>query len=183
MERSTVARPTTTLFTILFGVLLASGCATLSKRDCLEGDWERVGRQDGTEGYTRARFQKHGEACAEYGVVPDRSKYEAGYKDGIAVYCTPSNGFRMGKQGGIYQSVCPAALEGAFLSRYRAGREIYQVEQQLQGLTQRMVTLEGQLDKETSDSGRRRIREQLYQLRDERDQLQRRLTVLEVRNE
>lgn len=163
--------------------VLGSGCATLSKRDCLEGDWERVGRQDGNQGQPRGRLQKHTEACAEYGVVPDQAKYEAGYKDGLAIYCTAANGFAVGKSGGIYQSVCPAALEGQFLARYRAGREIYQVEQQLRSLSSRMITLEGQLDKETSESGRRRIREDLYRLRDERDQLQRRLTVLEVRNE
>lgn len=164
------------------GVLWLNGCATLSKRECLEGDWERVGRQDGNQGQPR-RLQKHMEACAEYGVVPDQARYESGYKDGVALYCTPSNGFQIGKSGGVYQSVCPSSLEGQFLARYRAGREIYQVEQQLRSISSRMITLEGQLDKETSESGRRRLREDLYRLRDERDQLQRRLTVLEVRNE
>ena len=164
-------------------VFFVAGCASLSKRDCLEGDWERIGRQDGSQGQTRARLQKHTEACAEFGVVPDTARYETGYKDGLAIYCTPSNGFRLGKEGGVYQSVCPASLEGQFLARYRAGREIYQLEQQLRSISQRMITLEGQLDKEKSESGRRRIREDLYRLRDERDQAQRRLTVLEVRNE
>jgi hypothetical protein len=163
--------------------LLASGCASLSKRDCLEGDWERIGRQDASQGQPPTQLQKHREACTEYGVVPDKARYEAGYQDGLAVYCTPSNGFRLGKEGALYQSVCPASLEGAFLARYRAGREIYQIEEQLRGISQRMITLEGQLDKETSEAGRRRIREDLYRLRDERDELQRRLTVLEVRNE
>ena len=52
-------------------------------------------------------------------------KMRAQYTKGLQIFCTPSNGYRFGTTGGIYQNVCPSGGEEAWLSEYRKGRKIY----------------------------------------------------------
>jgi hypothetical protein len=170
-----------TALTVLVG---ASGCATLSKSDCLAGDWARIGRQDGAEGRTRSRFSDHVEACQEYGVGPDRATYESGYREGLVSYCTPENGFDIGRRGRVYENVCPASQEGDFLARYRAGKEIHDTESRLQSVDRNLAQLENSLASDAlPERDRRHTLDDVYRLRSERDSLQRKLIVLEVRNE
>src|SRR6478736_1824783 len=147
-------------------LVVGAGCATLSKSDCLSGDWARIGRQDGSEGYTRTRYAKHIEACQEHGVTPNRAKYEAGYKEGLALYCTSENGFEVGRKGGHYENVCPASREGSFLTSYRAGKEIYDIESKLKSVESDINSAETQLSSDTIlESERRRALDRVYRLR------------------
>lgn len=164
--------------------VVGTGCATLSKSDCLSGDWVRIGKQDGADGRTRSRFAKHVEACEKHGVSPNRLKYEAGYKEGLVTYCTEENGFAVGRRGDRYENVCPASREGSFLSRYRAGKEIYDVESELKSVDSDISSLESKLSSDNLyESDRRRALDKVYRLRADRDSLQRRLITLEVRAE
>lgn len=72
----------------LSSALALAGCATLSKDQCLMGDWYDIGIQDGAEGYSPSRLAQHQEACAEFRVRPDRGAYQAGWDRGIGEYCT-----------------------------------------------------------------------------------------------
>jgi len=86
----------------LGSALAISGCATLSKDQCLMGDWYEIGVQDGAAGYAPDRLAQHREACAEYRVRPDREAYRAGWDDGIGAYCTPERGYQEGRRGASY---------------------------------------------------------------------------------
>jgi len=125
-----------------------SGCATLSKNECLTGDWLTIGYEDGAEGKPRERIGAHQEACAEYGIAPDFTTYQQGYDNGLLLFCTPRNGFIKGKAGYQYTGICPERLENGFLDGYDGGREIYQhsvksnrLENDLRGLDNRIATL------------------------------------------
>lgn len=112
--------------TVLIGSLLISllsGCATpsLSKNQCLAGDWRGIGFDDGRQGFTEARITKHAEACEELGIAPGATDYRAGWNEGVRVFCTPSQGMRSGRQGDLYHGLCPPDLEPAFLNGYDAG--------------------------------------------------------------
>jgi len=120
----------------LGSALAISGCATLSKDQCLMGDWYEIGVQDGTAGYGPDRLAQHREACAEYRVRPDREAYQAGWDDGIGAYCTPERGYQEGRRGASYGQVCPPPLEWAFLQGYRNGQQVYQQELRLRQLEQ-----------------------------------------------
>lgn len=113
-----------------------SGCATLSKDECLLGDWYEIGVQDGAAGYSPNRLAQHRETCAEYRVRPNREAYQAGWDDGIGAYCTPERGFQEGRRGASYSDVCPPALEWTFLQGYRNGQQLYQQERRLRELEQ-----------------------------------------------
>lgn len=99
-----------------------NGCATLSKEECLGGDWKVIGYNDGVQGYTLNRLTEHQQACVEYGVKPDLAAYQAGHADGLVYYCKPDNGFKLGEQVASYTlGLCPAHLEIPFLLQYALG--------------------------------------------------------------
>lgn len=111
------------------GVALLAGCTTMSKDQCLVGDWGGQGWRDGAAGHQTSRLDDHAKACAKYGVAPNMSAYLSAREDGLRTYCTWESGFRQGRQGGSYGGVCSPAEEASFLPAYEDGRRIYVVEQ------------------------------------------------------
>jgi hypothetical protein len=146
----------------LGSALTISGCATLSKDQCLMSDWYEIGVQDGSAGYSPDRLAQHREACAEYRVRPDREAYRAGWDHGIGDYCTPERGYQEGRRGASYGQVCPPPLEWAFLQGYRNGQQVYQQEQRLRQLDQelerkkREIRQRDEERRKADDDGRRR---------------------------
>ncbi len=118
----------------LSGALALSGCTTLSREECLIGDWYGIGVQDGAAGYSLERLAEYRQACAEYRIRPDRDAYRAGWEEGVRDYCTPQRGFREGRQGAFYAGICPPQLEWAFLREYRIGQELHEQERRIQEL-------------------------------------------------
>lgn len=169
MKKSLFFLPVTAVF------LLLNGCATLSEEECRTANWPEIGYSDGVDGHPRSRLESHAEACAKVGVRPHREAYFAGRERGLEVYCTPENGFRVGRAGQSYQSVCPASRATGFVERYEAGRRIYEAEQRVERAENERRTLEQRLDRAKDDAERRQIRDQLRdmdrRLRTERDAL------------
>ncbi len=112
-------------------VLALASCATMSAEQCMAGDWSGQGYSDGASGMSMSRLDEHAQACAEHGVTPDRSAYAAGRDQGLVRYCTPSNGFRVGRTGSGYGGVCPSYLAADFMPAYRDGQVVHEVEQAL----------------------------------------------------
>lgn len=125
-----VLQPTFRTVALLLA-LAASGCATMDKGECLAVDWRTVGYEDGVAGRSGDRIGRHRKACAKHGVTPDLAEYQRGREEGLREYCRPVNGFRLGAQGGSYGGLCPADLDGAFVSAYEAGRQLYTLESRL----------------------------------------------------
>ena len=102
--------------------LLASGCASISKKDCVAGDWAGLGYADGAAGRSEALFADHVKACAKVDVVPDETPYRRAYEQGLReAYCTPEKGYSEGRRNADYEGVCPAELEGGFVRQYLDG--------------------------------------------------------------
>jgi hypothetical protein len=160
---------------ITLATVVLTGCATLSEEECKTANWPEIGYADGREGHPRSRLESHDEACAKVGVRPAREAYFAGRERGLEVYCTPENGFRVGRDGQSYSHVCPASSAKAFVERYEAGRRIYEAEQRVERAENERRTLEQRLDRAKDDAERRQIRDQLRdldrRLRNERDAL------------
>lgn len=111
------------------GALCALGsCASMSKEECLAGDWTGRGYADGAAGATPGRLGEHAEACARHGVVPDDASYRSGWSQGVLTYCTPERGFAEGRQGNSYGGVCPADLAARFVPAWEDGRTMYVAE-------------------------------------------------------
>jgi hypothetical protein len=177
-----------TLFTarraalVLFALSLQA-CSTLSEKQCKQGDWYDIGLRDGAEGYGGDRLTKHSEACTEYGITPNREAYEKGRGEGLKAYCAPDHAYRIGRNGGYYRGGCPASLETAFLRKFEAGKQVHDIESRVNRLYNEITDLENDMDKEKDMAQRARLRERIRDRQRERDELQRRLTVLEIKGE
>ena len=53
-----------------------SGCASLSKSECLSADWEDIGIRDGANGQPEEYLIQHAKACSKVHVVPDRGRLQ-----------------------------------------------------------------------------------------------------------
>lgn len=69
-------RPISLSLPILGSMFLLS-CATLSKQQCLIGDWQTIGYNDGVAGYSSERLASHSKACAKAHVTPDYLAWSA----------------------------------------------------------------------------------------------------------
>ena len=112
-------------FAVLLVTLTLAGCATLSKVECQAGDWRGIGISDGNRGLWSSRFEQHVDACAEYGVVPNRELYMAGYNEGLKNYCQLDKAARIGTDGGVYRQVCSGEIGLSFGRVYVAARDVY----------------------------------------------------------
>lgn len=109
--------------------LVFSGCASLSKEECVNAEWYTIGYEDGSRGIPRTRLGDHREACAEHGVQPRPQDYFHGHDDGLLRFCTPGNGYRTGAAGRNVSVSCPPHLAGPFNEAYRYGRRVNAAEQ------------------------------------------------------
>jgi len=114
-------------------LLTLSGCAGMSKDECLAVDWRTVGYEDGVEGYPGDHIAQHRKACAKYGVRADLALYQEGRNQGLREFCQPINGYNIGVRGGSYAGVCPAQSEPTFLRAYNAGHELYEMVARVSG--------------------------------------------------
>ena len=109
----------------VLALLLAQGCASLNREECLVADWRLIGYQDGVAGRPSTAIGAYRKDCAEYAVVPDLDAYQAGRAAGLQEYCRADTGYRLGSSGRGFPTVCPSHLDADFRAAYNQGREIY----------------------------------------------------------
>ena len=117
--------------TLLAAAMLLGACASMDKPQCVNANWYAIGMEDGARGRTLDRLGERRRACAEHGVQPDAERYAAGRNEGLKSYCTYDQGFRAGRGGNAYNSVCPEPAARDFLAGYERGREIYGLQKRL----------------------------------------------------
>lgn len=135
-------------FTCYIAVLfLLQACASMGKDQCVTADWHTIGFEDGTRGLPAGEISQHRRDCARYGVTPDLKAYLAGRDQGLAQYCKPDNGFKVGESGGQYGGVCPQSLEGNFLAGYRTGHHLYELRSAVNSIQYQLNERHHELDK------------------------------------
>jgi Protein of unknown function (DUF2799) len=160
-------------------VVALTACSTMSRPECEVSDWHSVGFEDGAKGASVARIGDYRKTCSKYNVSPDLDAYRSGYAQGVETYCREANGFNVGSGGGAYGGICPAELEEDFLTGYRDGRHLYelnaavnavsgQISNKRYALHQVKDTLATKeaalLDKITTDSDRVLLAKDIYEL-------------------
>ena len=146
-------------------ILTTTGCASLSREDCLYGDWFGIGITDGREGAIASNFVRHQDACRSHGVEPDKAQYLAGREQGLQQYCQLDNAIDIGLRGIRYQSVCPTALDVAMRRYNDTAYQVYQQRKSLKDLDEPLASKEKSLqDKKLSDKARQVIRDEIRSL-------------------
>jgi len=124
-------RLTKLIFIVVSSVTLLSSCATLSVEECVVGNWQAIGYNDGVAGYSANRLAAHSKACAKADVAVDFESWERGRQLGLEKYCTVSNAYNIGLRGLELNSVCPAKISRTLQKANQQGREYYRLKKQL----------------------------------------------------
>ena len=142
---------------------VSSGCASMSKSECVAADWLQRGVLDGSRGAPVSTLERHDQACAKASVVPNQAQYLEGYKQGLLIYCTAESGLSEGLSNSEYVGVCPSGMEAEFLASYIDGLELTLIELESQSfdLSSRLfhMRLESSVPKNRSDKN---LRQRIY---------------------
>lgn len=145
------ARPSLSLV-VLGSMILLSSCATLSKQECLVGDWQAIGYNDGVAGYQSERLASHAKACAKASVAPDYLAWERGRQLGLKQYCTSSNAYNIGRRGRSLNNVCPISLANTLQTANQKGLDYYALDSQLNKDKRLVETYQEEFDQLESGS-------------------------------
>lgn len=122
MERKTCIMRLSLLLCLTAIFSIVSGCAIMSKQDCLQGNWQEAGYNDAARGHTSAsRLSSRIRVCSKHGATLNKVEYLLGYRDGLTNYCQPTHGFIAGSNNRTYRGICPQSLEPSFLQQYLDG--------------------------------------------------------------
>lgn len=135
----------------LFAVLLLAGCETVSKEQCVAGDWVALGKADGANGYPTSRLSDIVKDCGRYGVTPDTDQYMSGWNQGVQIYCTPMNGYNVGRQGKSASPVCPPQMASSFEYAHSLGSRIWQARSKVEDQQRRVRDLDNRISRLNSD--------------------------------
>ncbi|MGD9949388.1 MAG: DUF2799 domain-containing protein [Desulfobulbus sp.] len=160
------------LLPVLFFVFLG-GCASLSQKQCLRGDWYGLGVVDGKAGEPTSRLNAHSRACAEYGVKINEHQYAAGRTEGLSTYCRLENALVTGLAGQRYAGVCPPEIDAAFAHYNNSAYAVYRTRQELDTLQARISETELRLEASKYRDDRSRLRMDLDDLDQRYDELRR----------
>lgn len=123
----------------LFALL---SCASISEEQCRAGDWQAIGQRDGQAGRSLDYINNHFKACAEVGVTPNQSEWQAGRQQGLPVYCTPENAYDLGRDGNSVNNVCPVSQERMLARANSWGQDYYEIGQKIDELKSERRQLE-----------------------------------------
>lgn len=168
------------LLSIPTALALTSGCAVISENECQAGLWYERGIEDGARGRSQATVYQIAQKCHEYGVRTDTAAWMRGHEEGVEQYCTPENGFVVGRRGRDYEGVCTGPTADLFLANYERGLAVYQAEQQYAALANRYEKAEREVYRLERAMDDAESKEELRALRSERRGLLREMRYLEA---
>lgn len=144
---------------LLFSVLLFTilGCTHTEKlaQSCQEIDWYEIGRQNGTKGLELANLKPVRVICKDSDQSLAEALYYNGFDAGVVQYCTPENGFELGRNNREIKNVCPVMLNAAFQKRYYQGRRFAELTRQSQELNKKMQNLETTINNHSIETAKR----------------------------
>lgn len=153
---------------LIFVYLTLNGCAAISPEKCKTADWYNLGFSDGQSGLKRDRVNDYSQACAEVNINVNIQRWQAGYEKGNQMYCTPENGYRVGRAGQTYNGVC---LSEGFVKNYNKGKRQYDIAAEISALENRIYRLKEQYRNEPNEDIKREIRHDIRDLERQIDRL------------
>jgi hypothetical protein len=137
-----------------------SGCASLSKSECLAADWEDIGIRDGANGQPEEYLIQHAKACSKVNVIPDRGAWQHGRERGLERYCVPRRAYQNGEYGSGYNlEQCVRYDQERLTDAWRKGNDVHRISNDLSSIDSQIATIRDQLEKD--EKLERKEREQL----------------------
>lgn len=147
-----------------------SGCASLSKSECLNANWEDIGVRDGANGQPEEYLIQHSTACAKVNVAPDRGAWLHGRDKGLERYCLPHRMYNIGEYGGAFDAgICRNFDQERLVDAYQKGRDVNRRANALSEIDAELRDIRTKLEnKELDKKERERLAYRLGQLEYER---------------
>lgn len=147
-----------------------SGCASLSKSECLNANWEDIGVRDGANGQPEEYLIQHSTACAKVNVAPDRGAWLHGREKGLERYCLPHRMYNIGEYGGAFDAgICRNFDQERLVDAYQKGRDVNRRANALSEIDAELRDIRTKLEnKELEKKERERLAYRLGQLEYER---------------
>jgi len=122
--------------TVLSLAVQLGACAVISKSECEDNNWQRVGYSAGADGEADSliAFNKRADVCAKYGLPADISGFEIGYAQGKDDFCEISNAVKLGVRGqrrAVDDQVCTDFRYLGFNAAFNKGYGLYKLKRQL----------------------------------------------------
>jgi hypothetical protein len=133
-----------------------TGCASLSKSECLSANWEDVGIRDGASGRPEEYLIQHSKACAKVAVVPDRGAWLHGREQGLERFCVPYRAYQLGEYGGGFDAaICRNYDQDRLIGAYEKGRDVNRLAGELASIDGEIAQIHDRLDDEDVDKKER----------------------------
>lgn len=130
------------LAVIIITSLCLSACSVMDKQDCRLANWHNLGFNDGLEGKSDQFFVTRSKACSKHGIASDDKNYFAARKEGLKLFCSTANAFKLGSQGKSYNHVCAENNEAKFLKAYDLGKQRFTQNERVKNLQREVKNLE-----------------------------------------
>ena len=143
------ARTAIRLFAAFAMFASLSGCASLSKNECLNANWEDIGIRDGADGRPEEYLIQHSKACAKVAVVPDRGAWTHGREKGLERFCVPYRAYQIGEYGGGFDAaICRQFDQDRLIAAYEHGREVNRLAGELNDIDGEIADIRTTLERE-----------------------------------
>jgi hypothetical protein len=162
----------------LAATLFLSGCASMSKSECMSANWEDVGIRDGAAGRPEEYLIEHSKACAEVQVTPDRNAWLKGREHGLERFCVPYRAYQVGESGGGFDTgMCAGFDQERLQNAFERGRDVNRMQSELSSLDSQIQDIRARLEKkDLEQKERERLAYDLgqleYQRRDAEEHLE-----------
>jgi hypothetical protein len=147
------------LITGLLGLALLGtigGCASMSKSECLNADWEDVGIRDGADGRPEEYLIQHSTACAKVNVKPDRGAYLHGRERGLERFCVPRRVYNIGEYGGGFDAgICRNFDQDRLVDAYEKGLDVHRRAGELSAIDTEMRDIHATLERKDLENKER----------------------------
>jgi len=163
------------VFAVLAMLAALSGCASLSKSECLNANWQDIGIRDGANGQPEEYLIQHSTACAKVGVAPDRERWLAGREQGLERFCTAPRAYQIGENGGSFDAaICRNYDQERLFSAYQQGRDVNRLAGELGSIDGELRDIRAALEQKNLEAKEReRLAYRLGQLEYQRNEAQR----------
>ncbi len=119
-------------FISLILILIGTGCAGVSKKNCAGTDWKQQGVIDGKKGQAATEILKTEKMCQAKKVDFPILAYKEGWVEGVKEYCSPENGFKLSSTGKKVNVVnCPIEYQPSLVESIKKGEEFLKVEKNI----------------------------------------------------
>ncbi|GLQ75296.1 DNA repair ATPase [Vibrio penaeicida] len=126
----------------------------MSIEECQTTHWRDLGYHQGKTGVNPNIIYDYAKDCSEGGVKVDKVGWSEGFEQGLILYCSPRNGYQVGRNGQHYYGVCD---NDQFNENYELGRQAYLKETRLKDIETELLDIERKLlDKNGLDPDERK---------------------------